>query len=256
MQPAGRADAPGGEGGLAHHVEEGERILGDDRAGLFEPSARAGFLQTANGGIGNPQHKLGAGRAAIGLDEAPRRAGDGQREGFALAHQIAHALAQRGLDAARRARLVIGNTVEQGGGRIGIVHRAGPEIGELDQRGQGGRRPVDARRGPAWRFRLGRGFPHQHQAGMGAKHAVGARHTVFQPGHAFLPVGAGSAHAIGQAPGPERGSHGKSDSSAGNDQRRQLYRLGGHHGMPPSMPAHASPTRGQDVSARPVESPV
>ncbi|AZU03072.1 putative metionine synthase, homocysteine S-methyltransferase subunit [Glycocaulis alkaliphilus] len=84
----------------------------------------------------------------------------------------------------------------------------------------------------------------------------GARQTVFKPGHALLPVGTGAAHTLGQPPGPERSRHGKTHRSAGNDQRCQLCRLGGHHGMPPSLRGHGKQTRGHCVSVRPDESAV
>ena len=121
LQLAGAAHAPGREGRLAQHFEEGHRIARDSGAGFFEAGARAGLFKALDGGVGDPEHGAGAGGAAVGFEEAAGRPDDGQRERRAFVAKLFQALAQRRVLAGAIAGFEVGEAFEDAHARIFIA---------------------------------------------------------------------------------------------------------------------------------------
>ena len=118
LQAAHAGHTPGRERRLAQHVEEGGRIAGDHLARFLEFSAGGAFFKPLDGRISDPHHGARAGRAAIGFQEASRRADDGQRERISLLAQLAQPNAQRRVLSRRVACFQIGDAFDDPDGRI------------------------------------------------------------------------------------------------------------------------------------------
>ena len=207
LQLAGAGHAPGGEGRLAEHFEEGHRVARDRGAGLFNARAGAGLFKALDGGVGDPEHGAGAGGAAIGFEEAAGGADDGERERRAVLAELLQALAQGGVLAGAVAGFEIGETFEDADARI--FGRA--IVGETENAHEGDGRAVEVGQAPFGLVLRTRGafgklcvFPDHDDAGVGAEDALGAGQLFAGLLFLLAIFPCGAAGAIGDPQGPEQ----------------------------------------------------